>query len=77
MHEEERERYLRLVQTPLGERRGGLVRYAAAMQLYQHHLIGADTLEIFRICAPDDHLEPVSELERLGLTKDLDLFRRR
>ncbi len=56
---------------PIGEPGSGFVRYAAAMSLYQSGMIRADTLEIFRICAPDDQLDPISELIRLAITHDL------
>lgn len=49
----------------------GFARYARAMSLYQSGTIGADTLEIFRICAPDDGLDPRQELARSGIVKDL------
>lgn len=56
--------------TPSGEAGAGFARYAAAMSLYQQGLISEDTLEVFRICAPDDRLDPLKELARLGLVED-------
>ena len=53
------------------EQGSGLVRYGAAMYLYQRHDIAAETLEVFRICAPDDKLDPLAELQRLGLHHDI------
>ena len=41
-----------------------MARYAAAMSLYQEGLIGAATLEVFRVCAPDDRIDPFAELVR-------------
>jgi hypothetical protein len=41
------------------------------MHLYQRHKIDAETLEVFRACAPDDALDPRAELIRLRLTRDL------
>ena len=54
-----------------GEAGSGLQRYAAAMSLYQQRIITDETLEVFRICAPDDRLDPLAELTRLKLTADL------
>jgi hypothetical protein len=59
---------------PVGERGSGMARYAAAMALYQRHAIGDATLEVFRICAPDDRLDPLSELKRLRVTADIPLL---
>lgn len=56
---------------PLGEPGSGFARYAAAMSLYQSGLIRADTLEVFRICASEDGLDPLAELARLRMTHDL------
>ena len=52
---------------PVGEPGSGVVRYAAAMHLYQRRLMSDAVLEIFRICAPNDNLDPQAELERLGI----------
>ena len=60
---------------PLGETRSGMARYAEAMRLYQQRLISAETLEVLRICAPDDALDPLGELERTGVTADLAIIR--
>lgn len=49
----------------------GFARYARAMSLYQSGVIGADTLEVFRICAPEDELDPRRELVRSGILCDL------
>lgn len=71
MTEQEDERQRRFLATPVGQPGSGTLRYAAAMHLYQRHSIGADTLEVFRACAPDDTLDPRAELVRLRLTRDL------
>jgi hypothetical protein len=60
---------------PLGEPGSGFARYAAAMSLYQQGAIDESTLEVFRICAPDDRLDPLQELVRLSMLHDLDFLR--
>jgi hypothetical protein len=62
---------------PLAEKGSGTARYAEAMRLYQERIIGADTLEVFRICAPDDRLDPLGELVRLGITADIETVKQR
>lgn len=59
--EERRER--RLLDTPLGEKGSGRVRYAAAMYLHGRGLMGNAELEAYRICAKDDAADPRSVLE--------------
>jgi hypothetical protein len=66
-----------LLSAPLGEAGSGMVRYAAAMSLYQEGLIGGATLEVFRICARDDHIDPFAELARVGLNADLPILETR
>ena len=56
---------------PMGGEGSGMARYAAAMTLYRQRLIGAETLEVFRICAPDNARDPLAALRRLGLTADI------
>lgn len=46
------------LRTPLGESGSGLVRYAAAMHLYQRGHIDAATLERYRICCRLDWEDP-------------------
>lgn len=58
---------LEFLRMPVGEPGSGIVRYAAAMHLYQNRLMADEVLEIFRICAPDDDLDPHAELARLGI----------
>jgi hypothetical protein len=69
-----RTRALDFVTLPLGVPGSGAQRYAAAMSLYQERLILETTLEVFRICAPDDRLDPIAELRRLGLIEDIALL---
>ena len=71
MIEPEHQRQLAYLKFPAGEAGSGLVRYGAAMHLYQRHDIAAGTLEVFRICALDDKLDPLAELQRLGLHHDI------
>jgi hypothetical protein len=60
-------RQLEFLSSPVGEPGSGAVRYAAAMHLYQNDLMSDAALEVFRICAPDDTLDPTEELRRLGI----------
>jgi hypothetical protein len=68
-------RQLGLVRTVLGEAGSGLARYGAAMHFYQRRLISSDTLEVYRACALEDGLDPLSELLRLGLTHDIQFLK--
>jgi hypothetical protein len=47
------------LQTPVGESRGGLARYGAAMYFYQYDLITPELLEIYRICSKLDKDSPL------------------
>lgn len=58
---------LEFLAMPVGEPGSGRVRYTAAMHLYQNRLIADEVLEVFRICAPDDRLDPQAELARLNI----------
>ena len=71
MADAEHRRQLGFFAVPPGEAGSGRVRYAAAMHLYQKRYITAETLEVYRICAPDDRLDPLAELQRLGITHDM------
>ncbi len=75
MREAEHKRQLNFVRTPPGGTGSGLVRYGAAMHLYHSHFISPETLEIFRTCAPDDRLDPLAELMRLGLGHDIQFLK--
>jgi hypothetical protein len=65
---DETARQLEFLLAPIGEPGSGAVRYAAAMHFYQKRMIGEDVLEIFRICAPNDMLDPIAELSRFGIS---------
>ena len=52
---------------PLGARRSGRARYAAAMALYQLGQITADALEIYRICSLLDGADPAKMLAEAKL----------
>lgn len=75
MCEAENLRQLNFLRTPPGGLSSGLVRYGAAMHLYHGHFISPETLEVFRICAPDDRLDPLAELARLGLGHDIPFLK--
>ena len=75
MHDAEHKRQLDFVRVPAGGKGSGLVRYGAAMHLYHCHFISPETLEVFRICAPDDRLDPLAELARLGLGHDIQFLK--
>lgn len=64
---EERIAQLRLLATPLGERGSGFVRYAAAMHFWRTGEIGADELEVFRICARLDAEDPADWARSRGV----------
>jgi hypothetical protein len=74
MADTEHDRQLGFIAAPPGEVGSGRVRYAAAMYLYQRHHITTETLEVFRVCAPDDRLDPLAELRRLGITRDMEFL---
>ena len=48
-----------LINTPLGEKRSGYERYAAAMYFYNKGLLSNDMLEIYRICCKFDNKDPI------------------
>lgn len=53
--------------TPPGVPGSGRLRYAAAMHLHRRGLLGDETLEVFRICAPLDAEDPAALLCARGL----------
>jgi len=48
-----------LINTPLGERKSGYERYAAAMYFNNKGLLSNDLLEIYRICCKFDNKDPI------------------
>ncbi len=64
-------RQLEFLLMPVGEPGTGAARYAAAMHLYQKRLLTEDVLEVFRICAPDDKIDPFAQLERRGIANPI------
>lgn len=48
-----------LVNTPLGEPWSGRARYAAAMYFYKAGALGAEALEVYRVCARLDGEDPL------------------
>jgi hypothetical protein len=59
-----------LVNTPLGERWSGRTRYAAAMYFHKAGELGAEALEIYRICSRLDHEDPLAIIRQRGVGKD-------
>ena len=55
-----------LLGEPIGVPESGLTRYAAAMYFYQRGSIGADTLEVYRMCSPFDGEDPRVVLRQYG-----------
>lgn len=55
------------IDAPLGTRRSGRARYAAAMSLYQAGEMGPEALEVYRICALLDAQDPAPLLAELHL----------
>jgi hypothetical protein len=56
------------IAAPLGAKRSGRVRYAAAMGMYQAGTLGPDALEVYRICSLLDAEDPAPLLAELGLS---------
>ena len=48
-----------LVNTPLGERRSGRTRYAAAQFFHRNGAMTAEALEIYRLCERSDNQDPL------------------
>ncbi|MGQ0564455.1 MAG: dimethylsulfonioproprionate lyase family protein [Gemmobacter sp.] len=57
-----------LLATPLGRPGSGRLRYGAAMTLFNAGLIGAEMLEVYRICANLDAEDPAAVLASRGLS---------
>jgi hypothetical protein len=64
-----------LLKTPLGLPGSGRHRYAAAMSLYQSGQISEAVLEVYRICSPLDHQDPVDLLTERRLPLPAVLLR--
>jgi hypothetical protein len=60
----------RLILTPPREDWSGRTRYAAAMYFYQAGRMGAEVLEIYRICSRQDEVDPVDVLTRHRMGED-------
>lgn len=58
------------IRIPPGEDWSGRRRYAAAMTLYSHGLLDAETLEIYRICSRLDQEDPLSLMRRWHVGAD-------
>ncbi len=65
--ENERDTNFRALNTPVGIKRSGRDRYAAAMYFYMCGEMDSDTLEVYRICAKLDDEDPVGVLEYMGI----------
>jgi hypothetical protein len=59
-----------LVNAPLGEKWSGRTRYAAAMFFYKRGEMGAETLEVYRICSRLDAEDPLRIIRDRGVGKD-------
>jgi hypothetical protein len=57
--------------TPLGAPGSGRHRYGAAMTLYNAGLIGAEMLEVYRICASLDAEDPLAVLASRGVSASI------
>lgn len=65
-------RQLDFLRTPVGERDGGRVRYAAAMHFARSQRLSQEALEIYRILAKEDATPPREVLSRQNLASELD-----
>jgi hypothetical protein len=59
-----------LINTPLGEKWSGRTRYAAAMFFYKRGEMGAEALEVYRICARLDSENPLPIIRDRGVGQD-------
>lgn len=66
----ERDEQWELVNTPLGEPWSGRARYAAAMYFHKSGELGAEALEIYRICSRLDREDPLAILRERGIASD-------
>ena len=58
---------------PAGDKGSGRVRYAAAMYFYGRRMLSGGALEVYRICAKQDHEDPRPALAALGLEHEINL----
>lgn len=58
-----------LINTPLGQPWSGRTRYAAAMYFHRKGEMGAETLEVYRICSRLDSEDPLSIIQERGVGK--------
>ncbi len=70
--ENERDKNLMLIRTPVGRKGSGRERYAAAMYFFQTGELDAETLEIYRICAKLDNEDPIAILKKRGTGHVID-----
>ena len=56
-----------LVNTPLGDPWSGRTRYAAAMFFHKRGDLGAEALEVYRLCARLDSEDPLSIIRERGV----------
>lgn len=68
-----RDQALAALATPVGGEGSGRVRYGGAMALYAAGRIGAEVLEVYRICSPLDAEDPQALLNAKGLRLPMDL----
>jgi hypothetical protein len=68
-------RQLELLSSAIGLPRSGHTRYGAAMYFYVNGMIGAGTLEVYRVCSPLDHEDPIRILQAHGLANEVLLDR--
>lgn len=67
---DELEQAWREIESPPGADWSGRARYAAAMTLYRHGMMDAETLEIYRICSRLDREDPLSVMRRWKVGAD-------
>lgn len=58
-----------LVNTPLGEPWSGRTRYAAAMFFHKRGDMGAETLEVYRLCSRLDSEDPLAIIRQREIGK--------
>ena len=68
----EDERQLGFLRTPAGATGSGRVRYAAAMHFNIRRMLSHESLEVYRVLAKEDAIDPREELARGGLALELD-----
>ncbi|WP_043625273.1 hypothetical protein [Ensifer sp. ZNC0028] len=68
--DDEEKRHWEMIRLPVGTEWSGRARYAAAMFFYQHGLMDAETLEVYRICSRLDAEDPAAVLRRYKIGVD-------